>query len=205
MRRLLPALALLAFLFLLTLLTVLFSSCENATTPAEEGDPPATPALPDAAALDAAVKTMGKALKEELVTALGQSGPTAAISVCQDKAPALAAAHSERTGWTIRRTAPRLRNPDNAPDEWERQQIAAFQQQLADGADPATLTTYEIVDGRARFARGIPTAPECVLCHGSNLEPSLAAAIKATYPDDQATGFQVGELRGIFSVSAEAK
>jgi hypothetical protein len=48
--------------------------------------------------------------------------------------------------------------------------------------------------------RAIPTDAVCLTCHGATLAPELAAAIRRDYPDDAATGFSQGQLRGAFSV-----
>ncbi|MDT4883752.1 hypothetical protein FQZ97_1198250 [compost metagenome] len=44
--------------------------------------------------------------------------------------------------------------------------------------------------------RGIATEPGCLACHGTQMAPQVRAAIAAHYPDDAATGFAVGDLRG---------
>ena len=40
--------------------------------------------------------------------------------------------------------------------------------------------------------------PLCATCHGESVEPALLARIRERYPEDQAVGFRVGELRGLF-------
>ena len=56
--------------------------------------------------------------------------------------------------------------------------------------------------GAFRCTKAIPTAAEpCLMCHGSGLDPALKAEIDRLYPDDQATGFKAGELRGAFTVT----
>jgi len=40
----------------------------------------------------------------------------------------------------------------------------------------------------------------CLACHGDNIAPEVTAAIRAHYPEDQATGFATGQLRGAFSI-----
>jgi hypothetical protein len=46
--------------------------------------------------------------------------------------------------------------------------------------------------------KAIPTAPLCLTCHGTAIEPRLQAELTALYPQDLATGYQAGELRGAF-------
>ena len=101
----------------------------------------------------------------------------------------------------------RLRNPDNAPDAWERSMLERFEQELAAGAEPGALEAWstESKDGRelGRWIKAIPTAPMCTTCHGVELEPALAETIRHLYPADQATGFRPGELRGAFTATVD--
>jgi len=169
---------------------------------AESGKAKAPGPLPGAAQIGPEVGAFAKELKGELVVAMQAGGPANAISVCSEKAQELAAVHSEHTGWTIRRTALRLRNPKNTPDDWEREVLENFGKRMADGADPATLVAYEVVDGQARFAKAIPTGKPCLICHGPDIAPEVADTLAKLYPGDKATGFEAGQLRGIFSVTA---
>jgi len=49
-----------------------------------------------------------------------------AIAACNDKAPKMAAAASEKTGWAIRRVSLKNRNPKAVPDAWERAALEEF-------------------------------------------------------------------------------
>ena len=40
--------------------------------------------------------------------------------------------------------------------------------------------------------------PLCVTCHGAELAPDLQARLEELYPEDQATGYSAGDLRGVF-------
>ena len=55
-------------------------------------------------------------------------------------------------------------------------------------------------DGRLAGLLPISTMPLCLMCHGeknSLMEP-IRTALHENYPDDQATGFAPGDLRGWF-------
>ena len=156
----------------------------------------------------AAVKAMGGALQAKLKEAISSSGPVAAVQVCKTVAPAIAEEKSKEAGMTIRRTALKVRNPANAPDELERKVLQDFAAKVAAGSDPANLERIEEVQegGRAvvRYFKAIPTAKEpCLACHGSDVSGQLKDTISQLYPDDQATGFKAGDLRGAFSVTME--
>ncbi len=53
-----------------------------------------------------------------------------------------------------------------------------------------------------RCMKAIPTAELCVTCHGSNLDPAIAATLAEFYPADRATRFAVGDIRGAFDRTA---
>jgi hypothetical protein len=141
-----------------------------------------------------------------LVTAIKAEGPVLAIAACKTVAPVLAEEVSKEHGLVIGRTALRVRNPANPPDEWERKVLEDFVAKIAAGANPAALEHIEtVLEGDTmvlRYMKAIPTAAEpCVACHGSNLDPALKAEIERLYPDDQASNFKAGELRGAFTVT----
>lgn len=171
---------------------------------ARAGD--ASPPEPELAAARAAVKDLGERLRAELVAALNTGGPAAALGVCRTIAPAIADEASSAHGLDVGRTALRVRNPDNAPDAFERRVLEEFLRRIDAGSDPATLEHSEVVtrngEATVRYMKAIPTAAEpCLACHGSAIEHGLQAEILRLYPDDAATGFSAGELRGAFTVS----
>jgi integrase len=58
--------------------------------------------------------------------------------------------------------------------------------------------------GRTGYVEPLATAPMCLACHGESIEPAVAAKLAALYPDDRATGFRAGELRGLAWVEVDA-
>ena len=80
-----------------------------------------------------------------------------------------------------------------------------FEKKIAEGADPKTLVKAEIVeqDGQKvfRFMKAIPVMKPCLNCHGEKVNPDLYKTIKKYYPQDQAIGFKLGQLRGAFTLS----
>ena len=147
---------------------------------------------------------LGGQLKAELGKAIAEGGPMAAINVCYLRAPEIAAQLSQASGARVGRTALRVRNPSNAPDDLERTVLEQFAADLGSGPiDRPLEAAFEIRRGDAverRYMRAIPTDALCLTCHGESLAPELADAIARNYPGDQATGFKLGQLRGAFSV-----
>jgi Protein of unknown function (DUF3365) len=157
-----------------------------------------------------AAKGLGDGLKAQLMAAIKAGGTMSAIAVCRTIAPELAAQLSQKSGLSVGRTALRLRNPANAPDDWERAVLQSFAARIAAGADPKTLEHAENVMDAAgattfRYMKAIPMGKTpCLACHGVP-EPAVKAEITRLYPQDQATGFKPGELRGAFTVKGPAR
>ncbi|MBT8137712.1 MAG: DUF3365 domain-containing protein [Gammaproteobacteria bacterium] len=153
----------------------------------------------------AAISAFASQLQRELKTALQADGPTGAVGVCHTRAAEIATTVGTGFGVEIGRTSMRLRNHANTPDDWEKEQLAMFRQQLGDGADPAALSAAAAknMNGRTsyRYMQPIIVQPLCLTCHGTTLDPGLAAAIDELYPQDEARGYRAGELRGAFTVS----
>jgi hypothetical protein len=143
-------------------------------------------------------------LKGELEKGMKQQGPVGSIDICHKMAPQLADAHAQMSGWQVGRTSLKVRNPDNAPDAWEAAALKEFEARKAAGEDPMKLVKAEVVaeEGRQffRMMKAIPTAEVCTKCHGSEIAEPVAAKLDELYPEDKARGYQVGELRGAFTL-----
>lgn len=140
---------------------------------------------------------MQSALKAELVQTMTTAGPVGAIAVCRTRAPAIAAQAGNAAGVRVSRTALRLRNPANAPDEQGRAVLELFMERLRAGDAPGQLEHFApAADGGARFMAAIVMQPPCLVCHGDNIAEPVRQALREQYPADAATGFAVGELRG---------
>ena len=133
-----------------------------------------------------------KDLKQALQSGM-QEGPIEAISACRIKAPEIAAAISVN-GVMVGRSSHRLRNPANAAPEWVAPILELFV------ADPAKRVPHvtELGDGRVGYVEPIRIQPMCLACHGETVAPELEAKLLELYPDDNATGFRDGDLRGVF-------
>jgi hypothetical protein len=153
----------------------------------------------------AVAKEFMMTLKGELQAAMQEGGPVNAIQVCNTRAPEIAAGFSEKKGWTVARTSLKFRNPDNAPDAWERQVLEQFEERKAKGEDPKQLSYAEVVEEGGtktyRFMKAIPTGAVCLACHGEKIDTSVEAKIQELYPEDQARGYNEGDIRGAFTIT----
>ncbi len=153
----------------------------------------------------AAIKEFGPALKTELQNAMSTGGVVAAIEMCNLTAPDIAVATGERHELQIGRTSHRVRNPANAPDEWEAARLQEFLVAAEQGVALKTLDFGAVVETDEgavfRYMKAIPTGGLCVVCHGQELAPEVVDTLGKLYPEDQARGFEVGDLRGAFTVT----
>lgn len=149
-------------------------------------------------------RRLGEELKGELARAMEEGGPIAAISVCRDRAPAIAAKLTAESGARVGRTALAVRNPANSADDIDRAVLDGFALTLVAGEVEGPLEAAFWVNRAGaverRYLRAIVTEGVCVTCHGTEIAPDLAAAIAREYPDDKATGFALGQLRGAFKI-----
>jgi hypothetical protein len=147
----------------------------------------------EAARAELAGKLMGR-LQEVLKT----QGPDMAIDICQREAPVLAEQVGQRHGIRIGRTSMKLRNPSNRTPAWAESMVATKL------AEPQFLKTS---DGGLRALLPIHLGQACLTCHGpdTDISPGVRSALQAKYPQDRATGYQVGELRGWFWVEVPGR
>ncbi len=147
----------------------------------------------------------GLTLIGELQKAIAAGGLVNAIGICHLAAPKISAKKSTEKKMSIGRTSLKLRQPKNTPDEWEMLQLQRFEQRKAAGENPASIEFGEYIDvgGKKvfRYMKAIPTAEVCLSCHGTTLMPEVSAKLKELYPEDAATGFKAGDLRGAFTIT----
>lgn len=158
-------------------------------------------------------KTFGGQLKSVLQGAMHSGGPVQALNVCKANAPQIASTIASTIGmdkgWKVGRTSLKVRNPSNAPDAWETVVLQQWSQQLAAGTPLAELKAATVMEMNGkptfRYMQAIPTGELCLTCHGSQLASPVQEALAELYPQDQATGFKQGDLRGAFTLQKVAE
>lgn len=146
----------------------------------------------------AARDLMFQRLFARLKAAVAEGGGVGAIAVCREDAPRIAQEVAQEAGLRIGRTSHRLRNPANVAPDWARTLI----EQRADAP------RYRVhPDGRLGALLPIPTAKRCLTCHGAleSIAAPVRDALAENYPEDAATGFAEGDLRGWFWLEVPAK
>jgi hypothetical protein len=108
---------------------------------------------------------------------------------------------------TIRRVSHMYRNPEDAPNEMEDQLLNAYAYSLEQNEDPGD-NIQMLENGKILYTKPIVIqTPLCLYCHGDKdmIAADTKARINKLYPDDKATGFKEGDLRGMWSIELDKK
>jgi hypothetical protein len=147
----------------------------------------------DMARAAGALEPLKRELRVALIGALEEGGPERAIEVCQLRAPEIARLTSTG-GAVLGRTSHRLRNPQNAPEPW----MSVFLEEYLANPDDNEPRAVRLASGDIGYVEPIRMKGICMQCHGDRIKPGVSARLQALYPEDEATGFKKGELRGMF-------
>ena len=144
-------------------------------------------------------KTLGRSLQN----ALQKGGVENAVTFCNLVASPVVDSLSLHFDAKIRRVTLKPRNPYNAPNEIEMKIMEAydFQQKnslaLAPNVQPLDNNEY-------LFTKPILVESAlCLTCHGTSengLQKETEDFLRSKYPDDKATGYAIGDLRGMWSI-----
>ncbi|HLV69636.1 MAG TPA: DUF3365 domain-containing protein [Xanthomarina sp.] len=141
-------------------------------------------------------------LGKNLMGTIQKKGTLAAVEFCNIKAYPLTDSMSVVYNANIKRVSDKPRNPENKANTKELQHIESFKKVLAANEEPKPiLEEYEDV---VNFYYPITTNSMCLQCHGTpnkELDTEAYKTIKALYPKDMAIGYDVNEVRGIWSIT----
>lgn len=194
------------FLLLLPLLGLLFQ-CSNPIGKTTESKVELTPTSDTAMEV---YRTQGKfivqksfeTLSGQLMQAIQTGGVPHALQYCNLKAYPLTDSLSEAFQVEIKRVTLKPRNPDNEADPFEKSLINTFDK-LAVGNLAGVSMVVRDNEGLPVFASPIVVGKACLQCHGEKGKEIADANLKVIerlYPDDQATAYREGDLRGIWRI-----
>jgi hypothetical protein len=148
----------------------------------------------------------GQKLMKELASALRSGGTIEAIPFCKQSAPQIAAEFSKNYRTTIQRVSHRPRNPANRVKPFERAIIRNYLQR--EFQDAPFLPRIEKPDANTKivYAPIFLTLPTCLQCHGQprkEIKADTLAALRQLYPRDEAKGFKLGDIRGLWKVTVK--
>lgn len=176
------------------------------TTPGVEVQSPSPKHVEEMRAI---AKTLSTQLGGRLKAEIDANGAESAIVVCKKIAPQIAADLSRQTGWKVGRVGTRIRNAESGtPDAWNANALDTFsarmkQGEKADAMELAQVVTESSGKSHLRYAKAVALQPMCSACHGSSdfMPDGVKRRLQTEYPNDKATGYNVGDLRGAIVVS----
>jgi len=178
------------------------------TPPPEAG----TAFYPASEAVSAAAASRGRAIASEafgllssnLLHAIATGGISNALGYCSLKALPLTESAASRHQVQLARITHRPRNLQHRADPAELTLLDTYRDELRRGNTPLRPVALTNVTGGVRFYSPIViTNPLCLNCHGTpgvELRPENLAVIRRLYPEDEAIGFKLGDLRGLWRI-----
>ena len=139
-----------------------------------------------------------------LLQEIEKGGFSSAVRVCSETAQEITLQFNAQTGHDVRRISLKYRNPKNVPDAYEQRKLEEFN--ILNQKKELSNEYSEIVEEQGkkylRYLRPLIVAPLCITCHGSkeNIPQAVKTILAEMYPDDRATGFLVGDVRGAITV-----
>lgn len=148
-----------------------------------------------------------KTLLANVAEAMQSSGAHGAVDFCNERAIPLTDSIAGIHAVSIQRMSDKNRNPGNVfaskGDEKAWEDLKAMMQDESIQEKHLVMEENGNVYYYKPIALGMPT---CLACHGSK-ESDIAAktleVINTKYPDDKATGYQMGQLRGMWKIQLE--
>lgn len=175
---------------------LLLLACSTQSPPPTAAPPPVqAPSADEAlqARVQAAAAAFGPTLRARLTEAVKAGGPPEGVKVCTQDAQEIGARVAVEHSVSIGRTSLKLRNPANTGPDWVMERLRS--------GEAGPLREVVDVDGArvARMAVPIVIEEPCLVCHGdpAAFSPELSAALAANYPEDAATGYALGDVRGL--------
>lgn len=146
-------------------------------------------------------------LKAELKKAMKEGGPLNALKICNTEAMQITKRVAKEHGATLSRVSLKNRNPDNVPNDWQKAVLQDFDTRTANGEDIKTMAFADIIENEGkkqfRFMKALPTGGKCLECHGSEIDADVNAKLAELYPEDKATGYEKGQVRGAVVIVKE--
>lgn len=141
-------------------------------------------------------------LQPKLQHEMKTNGLIAAVSFCHTNALVLTEEVNLRQieGLNVKRVSLKERSPANIPSADEAKVLASMQKLL----EQKKLPAYIVKDNPKSYSYYKPlviTQEACLKCHGDlSGNPELTQFLNEHYPEDKATGYKMGDLRGAIVV-----
>jgi hypothetical protein len=157
-----------------------------------------TKKLGDSISQKAASVFMGKISEK-----YAEGGYQAAAKFCSMEAYPLTDSLAKEYKVFLKRVSNKNRNPNNAPSNLEKQVLEAYEYSVEQGDNIGSNVQFIRPGDTILYNNPIRMPSElCLNCHGdaNQISKQVQAILKEEYPNDKATGYKVGDLRGMWSL-----
>lgn len=144
-----------------------------------------------------------KELSSNLMVQMKAGGPAQAIPFCNVQAVPIAEELSKKYNVVIKRTSNKLRSCENEPSERELEIMDQYEQLISENKELKPIVEID-KDQKKHFYAPIKIKANCLVCHGKVNETMTVktdSIIKSLYQFDIATGYNDGDLRGVWSIT----
>lgn len=141
-------------------------------------------------------------LGKNLMGTIQKKGTLEAVAFCNERAYPLTDSMAVAHNALIKRVSDKPRNQNNQANEKELAYINSFKNDLKNNIEPKPIVD-ELTD-KVHVYYPITTNTMCLQCHGKptkNIEPNTLKKIALLYPNDKAIGYDINEVRGIWSIT----
>lgn len=141
-------------------------------------------------------------LGKNLMGTIQKKGTLEALVFCNEKAYPLTDSMSVLHNAEIKRVSDKPRNQNNQANEKELTYINSFKNDIKNNREPKPI--IDKIDNKVQVYYPITTNSMCLQCHGKpeqDVKKPILEKIEFLYPKDKALGYNVNEVRGIWSVT----
>jgi len=190
-------------LILIFMFSALLISCGNQPDTPKQAEPVETIDTTEILEQGKAIsKAAFKTLSSNLKMAMEEGGVDNALKFCNIQAMPLTDSVSSKYDVNLRRASHRPRNPGNRADSLELEIIKEYLSQIEDNGELKPVVKQH--GNKVSYHAPIRITNQlCLSCHGQpgkDIAEADLETLQELYPQDEATGFEMGELRGIWSI-----
>ncbi len=141
-------------------------------------------------------------LAKNLIKTIQKEGVIASLKYCNTRAIPITDSMSVTLNADIKRVSNKPRNLTNKATIEETELIEMFQKRIHQNK-PLKPQTRLLTNGKTQYYAPIITNQICLQCHGKrnkNIIEKTLLALKELYPKDQAIGYEVNQVRGLWSI-----
>ena len=148
-------------------------------------------------------------ISRNLIKSMKSDGVVGSIKFCNANAIEITNSLSKKYSAVIKRTALKTRNENNNPNKLEMDILEAYKNATTDTIQISPSVQMIENTDQVLFTKPILIKnPVCLNCHGSvgtTLSEENSELIGSLYPNDKATGYQINDFRGMWSVILDKK